>query len=94
MPSPNVGPSGPPQSGETSPSGQGGPGGSAVYDAMHAEVRTLGELKKALIKNLGEHDGMKLYNSFMKSFALAMLAQMQQTAARAKKAAQQMRNNE
>ena len=57
---------------------------------LHTQVRTLGELKSAMVKYLGKKDGEKLYNTFMQSFGMGMLSQMQQSADEAKKASQKM----
>lgn len=70
---------------------KGGPSGSDIEKALHTKVRTLGQLKAMLEKDLGKKDGDKLYNVFMKSFLMMMLTQIQQSAEGAKKAAQNMR---
>lgn len=69
-----------------------GPSGGDVAAAMQAKVKTLGELKAVLIQHLGEKEGTKLYNTFLQSFVMTMLAQLRQSAQGADKAAQQMRN--
>lgn len=68
-----------------------GPSGGDVSAALHAKVKTLGELKAVLIRYLGEKQGTKMYNTFIQSFAMIMLSQIQQSAEAAKKAAQQTR---
>ncbi len=69
----------------------GEPSGGNIENALHTPVSTLGQLKKVLIDTLGEKEGTKMYNSFIKSFAMQMISQIQQSAEQAKKAAQQMR---
>lgn len=66
--------------------------GGSIQKALHTPVKTLGQLKKVLIDNLGEKEGTKLYNNFIKSFALMMLSQIREAAQGAAKAAQQMRS--
>ncbi len=69
----------------------GQPSGGSIENALHTPVKNLNQLKQVLIENLGKKEGTKMYNGFVKSFAMQMLSQMQQSAAQAKKAAQQMR---
>ena len=69
----------------------GEPSGGDLQAALHTPVRTLGELKEMLIKHLGKEKGTKLYNTFMKSFAMQVMSQVQHSAQQAQKAAQQMR---
>ena len=69
----------------------GKPTGQQMEYALHTPVKTLGDLKRILIDNLGEENGTKYYNSFIKSFSMLMLNQIQQSARGAKKAAEQMR---
>lgn len=69
----------------------GGPSGGSVENALHTPVATLGQLKQVLIQNLGEKEGTKLYNTFIQSFAMQMLSQIQHSAQQAQRAAQQMR---
>ncbi len=71
----------------------GEPTGKSLENALHAPVKTLGQLKQVLIDNLGEKEGKKLYNSFMKSFMMQILNQVQESAQQAKKAAQSMRES-
>lgn len=66
-------------------------GGGSLEAALHTPVQTLGQLKQVLIANLGEENGTKAYNAFIQSFAMQMMQQVQQSAAQAQKAAQQMR---
>jgi hypothetical protein len=69
----------------------GEPSGASIENALHTPVANLGQLKKVLIDNLGEEEGKKLYNTFVKTFAMQMLSQLQHSADQAKQAAQQMR---
>ncbi|MCC5832137.1 MAG: hypothetical protein JJU12_03745 [Chlamydiales bacterium] len=73
------------------PGGPGGPSGGSIENALHTRVATLGQLKQVLVDNLGEKEGTKLYNGFVKSLAMQILGQVQQSAEQAKKAARQMR---
>lgn len=88
-----IGPEGP-SIRPTETSGPGGvtgqPSGGSVENVLHAKVKTLGQLKQVLVQNLGEKEGTKLYNNFIQAFAMQMINQVQQSAAQAKKAAQQM----
>lgn len=70
---------------------KGGPSKGDIEKALHAKVSTLGELKGVLEKYLGKKDGEKLYNNFIKSFAMMMLTEIQESAEKAKRAAQQAR---
>ncbi len=68
-----------------------GPSSGSIENAMHTPVKNLGQLKQVLIDNLGEEQGKKMFNNFVKSFAMQMITQVQHSAQQAKKAAQQMR---
>lgn len=68
-----------------------GAAGADISGLMKIKVGTLGQLKAALIQYLGEKEGMKFYNQFLRTFAMTMLQQVQQSASQAKKAAQGMR---
>lgn len=70
---------------------ESGPEGEKVANVLHEKVKNLGQLKQMLVKNLGEKEGDKLYNSFLTSFAMIMLEQIQHSAQKAKQAAQQAR---
>lgn len=59
-----------------------------VEKVLHTKVSSLGQLKSVMTKNLGEEEGNKLYNSFLTSFGMMMLHQVQRSAAHIKKAAQ------
>ncbi len=52
---------------------------------MNEKVRTLGDLKAVMVKHLGEEKGKKLYNFFMQSMAMQMLAQVRATAPKSHK---------
>ena len=81
------GPVKPPETGGV----EGGPSGGSIEKALHAKVRTLGQLKEILIENLGEEDGKKMYAQFVKSFSMLMLNQVQQAAKAAKQASKSMK---
>jgi hypothetical protein len=66
-------------------------GKKSTESVLQTKVATLGQLKALLIQNYGEKEGLKFYNQFMKSFAMVILQQVQQSAEQAKKAAQSMR---
>ena len=68
-----------------------GPSEGALENALHTPVKTLGDLKRVLISSMGEKEGTKFYNNFLKSFAMLMLNQVQHAASAAKKASRQMR---
>jgi hypothetical protein len=65
--------------------------GSDLQGAMQTPVSSTGDLKAMLIAKLGEEEGLKLYNGFMKSFVMLMLQQIQESAAHAKAASQRAR---
>jgi len=66
---------------------------SEVSGLLHTGISNLGQLKSVLISYLGEEQGKKFYNEFMKSFAMQILEQMQQSAQQAKKASEHMRTD-
>lgn len=66
--------------------------GSDLQSAMQTPVSNTGDLKAMLIGKLGEEEGTKLYNGFMKSFVMIMLQQIQESAAHAKAASQRARH--
>lgn len=68
----------------------GSPTGGDLQAALHTKVSNLGELKSMLTQTLGEKDGKKMYDQFMKSFLMIMLTQMQQSAKGADQASKQM----
>lgn len=82
--------------GGPSPTPEGIPGLSASGDNKNVEqlldtkVKNLGQLKAAMIKSLGEKDGMKLYNQFMNTFGIQMITQLQQASDEAAQAAKKM----
>lgn len=80
-----------PQAGPTGPVGDKSGGGGSIGAAMSTPVHNLGELKQVLISNLGQEKGTQFYNMFLKTMAMMMLSQVQQSAEQAKKASQQMR---
>jgi hypothetical protein len=90
-----IGPSGPqkPIEPATGPMGdkQSGSGEGGIQAALHTPVSNLDQLKQLLISSLGEEEGKKLYKSFMTTFAMMMVQQMQHSAQHAKEAAQHMR---
>lgn len=61
------------------------PAESDVQGLMNEKVRTLGDLKAVMVKHLGEEKGKKLYNFFMQSMAMQMLAQVRATAPKSHK---------
>lgn len=64
---------------------------SGLQKAMQTPVSDIGQLKAMLIAALGESAGTKLYNSFMTTFVMGMLQQIQASAAHAKQASQNAR---
>lgn len=60
-------------------------GDTDVQGLMSEHIRTLGDLKAAMVKHLGEEKGKKLYNTFMQSMAMQMLAQIRATAPKSQK---------
>jgi hypothetical protein len=62
-----------------------------VGNLMHAKIANLDQLKAVLIQYMGEKQGKKFYDEFMKSIAMIMLQQIQESATQAKKASQNMR---
>lgn len=87
----NPNPPTPPSLPGLSASDTAGISASNVQAVLHTPVANLGQLKALLIANLGEQAGTKLYNSFMTSFAMIMMQQIQDSAQGAKQASQSMR---
>lgn len=77
-----------PQTGAT---GGPEPSSGSVEAAMRTPVANLEQLKQVLVQNLGEEKGTKLYNSFLSSFTMLMIQQMQSSARQAEKASEGMR---
>ncbi len=71
----------------------GGVSSGDVEAALKTPVKTLGELKALLVQKLGEKAGTKLYNTFITSFGMIMLQQMQDSMRRAQQAAENIRMN-
>lgn len=68
----------------------GGPTKGAGQAGMQTQVRTLDDVKNALISALGEEKGKKMYNQFLRAFAETMLSQIRSTAESAKQATKKM----
>lgn len=58
------------------------------------KFRTLGDIKHALVSKLGKEQGTKLYNKFMYSVFMMMMAPTRQAAEHAKEAAKKMREKQ
>jgi hypothetical protein len=71
-----------------------GQGGGGLQAAITTPVKTLGDLKNLLISNLGPQQGTKLYNTFLKSIAMAMLAPLRTAQQQAQQAVRQMRSQD
>lgn len=79
---------GPGSSGPVTPTGNST--NQELINAMNTPVRTLGDLKRVLIQNLGEEKGKKLYNHFIMSMVNSMLSQLRQTQQSADQATKSM----
>lgn len=80
-----IGPSGIPSSG-AAPSGN--------VNLADIRIGSMNDLKRVLVENLGEEEGKKMYDQFMKSFVMGMMGPVQQAAERAKKASKEMREQQ
>lgn len=60
--------------------------------AFHMPVKTLDDLKQALIAQMGEEKGAALYEQFMKSMLFMAFGTMHKDMQRSQKAAKQMRS--
>ena len=58
---------------------------------MDTKVKTLADVKAALIQSAGEEKGTKLYNQFISSMETSLVIQSQASATRAQQAAKKMR---
>ncbi len=71
---------------------EGGLQGNADVGGVAQEKgATLGALKSAIMKEMGDEEGKKFYDMFIKTVVMMSLNQMRQASERAKKAAQEMR---
>lgn len=67
------------------------PSGPQSADVKELKIRTLSDLKGALVDKLGEEEGNKMYNDWMKSMGMMMITDMQKSAQRAVDAQKQAR---
>lgn len=62
--------------------------------AAKTPVKTLADLKRVLIEHLGEKNGKKMYNHFLKSVIESMLSQMRHSQQSADQATKSMGQNQ
>ena len=87
MTAPGVGGAEPPKSTDQGSMPLSPPSGSG----MDTKVKTLSDVKTALIQTAGEEKGKQLYNQFISSLEASLIIQSQSSATRAQQAAKKMR---